>query len=139
MKSALLVTLAAASLLAPSCGTIKQKIRGPVEAVVTLPSATPGQLEQCIVSASPNSHAEAGVRALRASDWELAKTGFALALVDDSYDHASHYGKGLAYELSGDLPMALACYETAVRFSSEEPNQDYAAAIARVKAKLTRG
>lgn len=108
MKPALLVTLAAACLLAPSCGTIKQKIRGPVEAVVTLPSATPGQLEQCIVSASPNSHAEAGVRALRAGDWELAKTGFSQALVDDSYDHASHYGKGLAYELSGDLPMALA-------------------------------
>ena len=46
MKPALLVTLAAACLLAPSCGTIKQKIRGPVEAVVTLPSATPGQLEE---------------------------------------------------------------------------------------------
>ncbi len=138
MKPALLVTLAAACLLATSCGTIKQTIRGPVEAVVTLPSATPGQLEQCIVSASPNSHAEAGVRALRAGEWELAKTGFSQALVDESYDHASHYGKGLAYELSGDLPMALACYETAVRFATEEPNPDYAASITRVKAKLGR-
>ncbi|MBM3989419.1 MAG: tetratricopeptide repeat protein [Planctomycetes bacterium] len=139
MKSALKVTLAAVVLLAPSCGTLKQKIRGPVDAVVTLPSSTPGQLEQCIVSASPNSHAEAGVRALRAGDWELAKTGFSQALVDDSHDHASHYGKGLAYELSGDLPMALACYEIAVRFSPAQPNPDYAAAIERVKAKLTRG
>ena len=34
--------------------------------------------------------------------------------------------------------MALACYETAMRFSAEEPNPEYAAAITRVKAKLGR-
>jgi regulator of sirC expression with transglutaminase-like and TPR domain len=138
MKPALLVSLTAALLLAPSCKSWTQKITGPVEAVVTLSSSTPGLLEQTIVKASPNAHAEAGVRALRAADWELAKTGFSQALIDNSEDHASHYGMGIAYEQLDKLPMALACYETALRFSTEEPNPDYAAAVARVRGKLGR-
>jgi tetratricopeptide (TPR) repeat protein len=126
MKPALLVSLTAALLLAPSCKSWTQKITGPVEAVITLSSSTPGLLEQ------------AGVRALRAADWELAKTGFSQALIDNSEDHASHYGMGIAYEQLDKLPMALACYETALRFSTEEPNPDYAAAVARVRGKLGR-
>lgn len=136
---ALLVALLASPVLVtPSCKMVEQTLRGPEEAVVTLTSATPGQLEQYIVTASASSHAEAGVRALRNEDWALAATGFRQALVDDAEDHASHFGLGIALEMSGDLPLALAHYETANRLTAGEPIEMYVASIARVKAKQGR-
>lgn len=132
------VLLSSPLLVAPACNTMKNVVLGPVEAVVTVTSATPGQLEQYIVTATANSHAEAGVRALQKEDWALAATGFRQALIDDAEDHASHFGLGIALEMSGDLSLALAHFETANRLTSDMPDEMYLASIARVKAKQGR-
>jgi Tfp pilus assembly protein PilF len=132
------VLLSSPLLVAPACNTMKNVVLGPVEAVVTVTSATPGQLEQYIVTASANSHAEAGVRALQKEDWALAATGFRQALIDDAEDDSSHFGLGIALEMSGDLPLALAHFETANRLTSEAPVDMYVVSIARVKAQQGR-
>lgn len=137
-RAVLAALLICPAVVAPSCKTVERAVRGPVECVVTLPSATPGQLEQYIVSASANRHAEAGIRALQAEDWPLAATGFRQALVEDPEDHSSHFGLALALELQGDLPLALAHLETANRLTEDDPIEMYGASVARVKAKLGR-
>ena len=118
-----------------SCATVQRVARGPVEAVVVIPSSISGEQEQYIVEASANRHCEAGVRAFRNNQWDMAMTAFKQALTDDADDEYAHFALGLCYELKGELAAALAQYETANQLP-RKPNMNYTTSVARAKAKL---
>lgn len=126
-----------ATALAASCNTVRRATSGPVEAVVTLPSSVPGEQEQYIVEASANRQCEAGVRAFRNNEWEMAMTAFNQALMDDPEDEYAHFALGICYEMKGDLKQALQHYEEANRIP-RKPNLNYSTSVARVKAKLAK-
>lgn len=124
-----------ATILVASCNTVQRAARGPVEAVVVIPSSVAGEQEQYIVEASANRYCEAGVRAFRNSDWALAMTAFKQALVDDPEDDYAHFALGVCYEMTGDIAAALEHYQIANSLP-RRPNLNYSTSVARAKAKL---
>ena len=124
-----------AAVFGTSCGAVQRVARGPVEAVVTVPSSVSGEQEQYIVEASANRYCEAGVRAFRNNQWDMAMTAFKQALMDDVDDEYAHFALGLCYEVKGDLASALVQYETANQLP-RKPNLNYTTSVARAKAKL---
>lgn len=130
--------LVAAAALPLSCGTVHHVVYGPEEALVTVPAADPGMDEQYIVEASASRPCQAGVRAVRNQDWELAITAFRQALAEDSDDEQAHFAIGIAYELTGLLEKALEHYEAAAALP-RKPNPAYTMSVDRVRAKLGRG
>jgi len=120
--------------IAPSCMWMEQSVRGPMDTYVQVPAAQPGQLEQFQVVASANAHAEAGIRAMRNNEWDIAITAFKQALTENSSDERSRFALGLAYEMSGDLQHALEQFQLAQKLSAT-PNKAYDMCVARVTAK----
>jgi tetratricopeptide (TPR) repeat protein len=116
---------------------IKRTVTGPVETLVEVPAAKPGEMEQYVVEASASRPCEAGVRAFRDQQWEVAITAFQQALGEDPDDENAHFALGIAYEMTGQLDKALEQYESANRLP-RRPNPAYSMSIERVRAKLGR-
>jgi len=134
-RTAVLFLTAAA--LCSSCATVERAVVGPVEALVTIPGAAPGQTEQYIVEASASRSCQAGVRAFRNQEWELAITAFEQTLLEDPDDEHAHFALGVAYELTGRVDKALEHYEIANRLP-RRPNPSYAMSVERARTKLSR-
>jgi tetratricopeptide (TPR) repeat protein len=132
------VALVVAAALPISCGTVHHVVYGPEEALVTVPGARTGMDEQYIVEASTSRKCQAGVRAVRNSDWELAITAFRQALAEDPDDEQAHFAIGIAYEMTGLLEKSLEHYEAAAALP-RKPNPAYTMSVERVRAKLGRG
>ncbi len=130
--AALLLSLAAAG-----CAQVEHTVRGPVEAIVAVPTAIEGRADKLVVEASPDRDCQAGVRALRNSQWEVAITAFDRSLRSDPADYRALYARGVANEMLGRFEAALSDY----RASNESaPAQSLACltAIERTKTKLGR-
>jgi Flp pilus assembly protein TadD len=124
-------------LLVCACAQVEHTVRGPVEAIVAVPAVAEGHEDKLVVEASPNRDCQAGVRAMRNSDWAVAITAFDRALRDDAADYRALYARGVSSEMLGRFEDALRDY----RASNENaPSQSLACltAIERVKTKLGR-
>lgn len=117
----------------PSCGSMEAAMNGPVEALVIVTTPA-GAQEQVLVPSSTGRSCKAAVRELRNEQWDKAITGFHQALIDDPDDHRAHFGLGIAYEMSGHLPEAIAEYEAANRIP-HNPVPMYGDALKRARAK----
>ncbi len=127
----------AALFFGGSCAHVEHAVRGPVEAIVDVPTAADGRSEKLVVESSPNRDCEAGVRALAKSEWEVAITAFERVLREDPADWRALYARGVAQEMLGRYDAALADY----RASNENaPSQSLACltAIERAKSKAGR-
>jgi len=123
--------------LASACAQVEHSVRGPVEAIVAVPAAAAGRADKLVVEASVDRDCQAGVRALRNDQWEVAITAFDRTLRGDPADYRALYARGVAHEMLGRYEAALADY----RASNENaPAQSLACltAIERAKSKLGR-
>jgi cytochrome c-type biogenesis protein CcmH/NrfG len=103
---------------------------------VEVPAASQGAMELQVVEASVDRFSESGVRALEARDWSRAATGFENAILTNPSDHQSHFGLGVALEMSGDVARACEHYEKAQKLKPE--HAEYKLAVERAHAKLGR-
>jgi len=125
------------ALAGVSCAHVEHAVRGPVEALVEVPSAAPGRSEKLVVEASANRDCQSGVRALRDGQWEVSITAFDRALRDDPDDSHALYAKAVANEMLGRYEEALRDYR-ASQETAAEPSLTCLTAIERVKSKLGR-
>lgn len=136
-RSARALLLGLALGASQSCAQMEHAVRGPVEAIVDVPAAAEGHADKLVVESSPDRDCEAGVRALRKGDWEVAITAFDRTLRTSPGDWRALYARGVANEMLGRYEPALSDY----RASNETaPAQSLTCltAIERVKSKLAR-
>lgn len=124
-------------ILAPSCAWVGAAARGgKARTTVTVPAAQQGAFEVQIVEASVDRYSESAIRALEAHDWAKAATAFESALLTAPDSASSHFGLGIALEMTGKVDEALGHYERAIKFGGANP--EYKLAIERAHAKLGR-
>lgn len=136
-RSSALALIAGLTLSFASCAQVEHTVRGPVEAIVAVPSATEGRSDKLVVEASPDRDCQAGVRAMRNGAWEVAITAFDRALRAEPADYRALYARGVSNEMLGRYDEALRDYR-ASNENAPAPSLVCSTAIERAKAKAGR-